>query len=330
MSTKEIGEREFLKRIRELVDEIADARLGFDEDASDIPISDRTSIVVNVDTFVRETDWLPGMTEAQAGRKTAVMALSDIVAKGAKPLATMLSLCVPKEFDALAAKELIRGFSQYCVKSGVPFIGGDVGSSSDVVLTGVAIGIASPDSIVPRGGAKEGDIIAVTGDFGLTSVAFEVLLKGKQADDDLRSRAIGAAYRPDIHFGIVSALAERGLVSASMDSSDGLGITLNTMAAQSSVSIMIEDLPIAEGVTYFSRDLYIPEWKMVMEGGEEFILVLAIPEAHWDEAYTIATRMHVPLKQIGYALAGKGVYYETSEGPLEISTAGYDNFREWE
>jgi len=330
MSTKEIGEREFLKRIRELVDEIANACLGFDEDASDIPISGHKNIVVNVDTFVRETDWLPGMTEAQAGRKTAVMALSDIVAKGATPLATLLSLCVPKEFDALSAKELVRGFSQYCVKSGVPFIGGDVGSSSDVVMTGVAVGIAPSEGIVTRGGTKEGDIIAVTGDFGLTSVAFEVLLNGKEAEDDLRSRAIGAAYRPDIHFGIVSALAEKGMVSASMDSSDGLGITLNTMATQSGLAFFIEDLPIAEGVTYFSRNHYIPEWRMVMQGGEEFILVLAIPEAHWDDACKIAGKMHVPMKQIGYASAGEGVYYETSEGPLEISAAGYDNFREWE
>ncbi|MGD9381135.1 MAG: thiamine-phosphate kinase [Candidatus Thorarchaeota archaeon] len=330
MSIRDIGEREFLKRIRELVDEIADARLGFDEDASDIPISEHKNIVVNVDTFVRETDWLPGMTEAQAGRKTAIMALSDIVAKGATPLATLLSLCVPKELDALAAQELVRGFSQYCVKAGVPFIGGDVGSSNDVVLTGVAIGIAPPEGIVTRGGVKDGDIIAVTGDFGLTSVAFEVLLRGKKADDDLRSMAIGAAYRPDIHFGLVSKLAEKGVVSASMDSSDGLGITLNTMAAQSGVSLFIEVLPTAEGVSKFAEDISIPEWKMVMEGGEEFILVLAIPEAHWDEACKITKNIHVPLKRIGYASTGEGVYYETSEGPLKISAAGYDNFREWE
>jgi thiamine-monophosphate kinase len=330
MSTREIGEREFLKSIRELVDEIADARLGFDEDASDIPISEHKNIVVNVDTFVRETDWLPGMTEAQAGRKTAVMALSDIVAKGATPLATLLSLCVPKEFDALAAQELVRGFSQYCVKAGVPFIGGDVGSSNDVVLTGVAIGIAPPEGIVTRGGTKDSDIIAVTGDFGLTSVAFEVLLNGKKVDDDLRSKAIGAAYRPDIHFGFVSALAEKDLVAASMDSSDGLGITLNTMASQSGVSFLIEKLPVANGVTRFSESFSIPEWKMVMEGGEEFILVLAIPVAKWDDAYEIARKMHVPLKRIGHASPGEGVYYETSDGPLKISAAGYDNFREWE
>ena len=330
MSTKEIGEREFLKRIKELVDEIADARLGFDEDASDIPISEHENIVVNVDTFVRETDWLPGMTEAQAGRKTAVMALSDIVAKGATPLATLLSLCVPREFDALAAQELVRGFSQFCVKKDVPFIGGDVGSSNDVVLTGVAIGVAPPEGIVTRGGAKEGDIIAVTGDFGLTAVAFEVLLNRRTADDDLRSRAIGAAYRPDIHIGFVSALAKKDIVSASMDSSDGLGVTLNTMAAQGSVSFLIDDLPTVEGIAEFSEAHSIPELKLVMEGGEEFLLVLAIPQSDWNEAVQIAKKLHVPLKRIGHAQTGEGVYFETSEGPLEISAAGYDNFREWE
>ena len=213
-------------------------------------------VVVNVDTFVRETDWLPGMTEAQAGRKTAVMALSDIVAKGAKPLATLLSLCVPADFDAIAAQELVRGFSQYCVKAGIPFIGGDVGTSNDVVLTGVAIGIAPPKGIVPRGGAKAGDAIMVTGEFGLTSTAFKVLLDGKKADDDLKSRAIGAAYRPDIHFGFVSALAEKGLVSASMDSSDGLGITLHTIAEQSGVSIMV-DYGIRECKIHLGRGILI-------------------------------------------------------------------------
>jgi thiamine monophosphate kinase len=67
-----------------------------------------------------------------------------------------------------------------------------------------------------------------------------------------------------------------------------------------------------------------------MQGGEEFILVLAIPEAQWADANEIAKKMYVPLKRIGYASTGEGVHYETSDGPLEISAAGYDNFREWE
>ena len=92
MKTGEMGERDFLAMISSFVDKPKGAILGFDDDASDIPISDTSNLVINVDTFVRKTDWLPGMTPAQVGRKTAVMALSDLAAKGAKPLAIMLSL----------------------------------------------------------------------------------------------------------------------------------------------------------------------------------------------------------------------------------------------
>ncbi|MCK5265867.1 MAG: thiamine-monophosphate kinase, partial [Candidatus Thorarchaeota archaeon] len=190
MKTGEQGERDFLKSISHMVNRISGSKLGFDDDASDIPLSDGNHLVINVDTFVRETDWLPDMTPAQVGRKTAVMTLSDIVAKGAIPTATMLSLCVPSNYESESAREIVRGFSQYCMKADIPFIGGDLGLSSDVVLTGVALGVAPPEDIITRGGAQAGDTIAVTGKFGLTSVAFEILLRGREAEDALRNRAI--------------------------------------------------------------------------------------------------------------------------------------------
>ncbi|MFQ5831508.1 MAG: thiamine-phosphate kinase [Candidatus Thorarchaeota archaeon] len=330
MTMGEMGERQFLRSIRDLVGEIDGARLGFDDDASDIPFTDDKSLVINVDTLVGKTDWLPGMTEAQVGRKTAVMALSDLIAKGASPVATMLSLCVPQDFEAVAAQELMRGFSQYCLKSRVPFIGGDVGSSNDVILTGVAIGLANPDGIIARGGARSGDIVAVTGKFGLTSVAFEILLNGRKAEDNLKSRALGAAYKPDIHHGFVSALVKKRAVTSSMDSSDGLAITLNTMAAHSKLSFLIEHLPIAEDVTHFAKDIDVQERKLVLEGGEEFILVLTIPHDRWDDALGVARKTHTPLWRIGHAREGEGVQLETSEGYVEIPPKGYDNFREWE
>jgi thiamine-monophosphate kinase len=330
MTMGEMGEREFLRSIRDLVSEIDGARLGFDDDASDIPFAGDRSLVINVDTFVGKTDRLPGMTEAQVGRKTAVMALSDLVAKGASPVATMLSLCVPQNFEVPAAQEVVRGFSQYCLKSGIPFIGGDVGSSSDVVVTGVAVGVSPPDGIVTRGGAKVGDIVAVNEKFGLTSVAFEILLNEQKAEADLRSRALAAAYKPDIHYGLVSALVEKGAVTSSMDSSDGLGITLNTMAAHSELSFLIDDLPIADGVADFAQNLGVQERKMVMEGGEEFSLVLTIQEDCWEEALEITRSMHAPIQKIGRVSAGQGVRFKTPEGYVEIPPKGYDNFREWE
>lgn len=330
MKTGDMGERDFLASIRDMVNELDGAVLGFDEDASDIPVSPGLSIVINVDTFVGSTDWLPGMTAAQVGRKTAVMALSDIIAKSARPHATMLSLCVPRDYEVTSAQEIIRGFSQYCLKSGITFIGGDLGMTSDVVLTGVAIGKVSPDRIVTRGGAKEGDILAVTGEFGLTSVAYKTLLEGYDVTEEFRNIAILAAYKPRIYFGFVEKLAEMNAISSCMDSSDGLGITLHTMASHSRMGFLIDRLPSSENVKDFARDNALNILELVMCGGEEFILVLTIPNEKWDLALEIAADMKVPLTRIGDVVTGDRLVYETSEGQTDIPSVGYDNFREWD
>ena len=330
MKAHELGERNFLSKIRHLIVEIDGAVLGFDEDASDIPIDDAQSIVVNVDTFVRSTDWLPGMSAAQVGRKTAVMALSDIIAKGAKPVATLLSLCIPKDYNVSDAEEIVRGFSQYCMKNNIPFIGGDMAMGEDIILTGVAIGHLSPESIILRGGASERDVVAVTGDFGFTSVAFQVLLKEKAVDPALQSDALAAAYKPEIHIGFVQTLAEAGAVSAAMDSSDGLGITLNTIAGQSGVGIVIDNLPVPSGVELYAKKNSLDTLTLVMQGGEEFIMVLTIPENKWDKAMEVAEQRKVPLKKIGHTSRMQGVVFKSSEGSVDIPAKGYDNFTEWE
>ncbi|MFW9954033.1 MAG: thiamine-phosphate kinase [Candidatus Thorarchaeota archaeon] len=324
------SEREFLENIKHLVHGVKEAVLGFDEDASDIPLSIDQSIVINIDTFVRETDWLPNMTAAQVGRKTAVMTISDVVAKGAEPRVSMLSLCVPKTYPDKEAEELIRGFSQYCMKTGISFLGGDFGTAKDVILTGVALGFAPPSGIIPRRGTKEGDIIAVTGDFGLTTVAFEHLLGGKDLSPELRSDALAAAYNPHIHHHFVPALAKKKAVNASMDSSDGLGYTLHTMAKQSGLAFVIDSLPVPVEVTRFARENLLDELSVVMLGGEEFTLVLSIPPEKWEIAIDIATQQKVSLQSIGYAQKGKGVKYESEEGYLDVPSSGYDNVRGWD
>jgi thiamine-monophosphate kinase len=330
LKTGEIGERNFLAKISSFVNKPKGAILGFDDDASDIPISDSSNLIINVDTFVRKTDWLPGMTPAQAGRKTAVMALSDLAAKGVKPIATMLSLCVPNDYDVEDGSEIIRGFSQYGLKSGIPYLGGDVGMCDDVILTGVALGTASPDLIVTRCGANESDIVAVTGDFGFTSVAFEVLIREQKVDSELRKDALAAAFRPEINLEIVSALRAVGAVTSSMDSSDGLGITLHTIAKQSGCGVVIDDLPVSSSVRKFCKDKKIDLLKLVAQGGEEFLLVLTIPPNKFEQAVDLAKKNKVQLKKIGSVTSDNQVVWNSKEGFQEMPFSGYDNFREWE
>ncbi|MHA2322973.1 MAG: thiamine-phosphate kinase [Candidatus Thorarchaeota archaeon] len=325
-----MGERDFLAKISNLVNKPVGAILGFDDDASDIPISERNNLVINVDTFVKKTDWLPGMTPAQVGRKTAVMALSDLAAKGVLPIATMLSLCVPGDYDVEDASEIVRGFSQYGLKSNIPYLGGDVGMCDDVVLTGVALGTAAPKAIVSRRGAKDGDIVAVTGEFGLTSVAFEILIRELKADPKLQQDALAAAFRPEIDFHFVPALVDIAAVTACMDSSDGLGITLHTIAKQSRCGLVIDNLPVSPEVETFCKNNKIDTLKIVMQGGEEFLLVLTIPPEKYDKALDIAKKMKVQLRAIGSVAKGNRVVLESKEEVLDIPFAGYDNFKEWD
>jgi len=70
MKTGEMGERGILASISKYVNSIKGAKLGFDDDASDFPITDDQNIVVNVDTFVRETDWLSGRLALWYDRST--------------------------------------------------------------------------------------------------------------------------------------------------------------------------------------------------------------------------------------------------------------------
>jgi thiamine-monophosphate kinase len=312
------------------VTRIEDSRLGFDEDASDIPLTDDTSIVINVDTFVGGTDWLPGMSEAQVGRKTAVMALSDLAAKGASPIATMLSLCVPGDQEVSSTEELIRGFSQYCLKVGVPFIGGDVGLSRDTILTGIAIGKATPKGIITRGGCNLGDIIAVTEPFGLTSAAFKILLEGLKSPERLQDLSLQAAYKPNIHPNLVQSLVEEKAISASMDSSDGLAITLNTIASQSGMRIEVDKIPAADGLDKFAKEHNLDLLDLIMNGGEEFSLVLAIPSDMWETATDVARQQHISLLRVGQVCEGEGVVWIDQSAQIEIPARGYDSFREWD
>ncbi|MFX1559792.1 MAG: thiamine-phosphate kinase [Promethearchaeota archaeon] len=329
MKTGELGERDFLSKISNLVNKPVGAILEFDDDASDIPISERNNLVINVDTFVKKTDWLPGMTPAQVGRKTAVMALSDLAAKGVLPIATMLSLCVPEDYDVEDASEIVRGFSQYGLKSNIPYLGGDVGMCEDVVLTGVALGTATPDEIVSRRGAEEGNIVAVTGDFGLTSVAFEILIRELKADPELHRDALEAAFRPEIDFHIVPALVDIDAITACMDSSDGLGITLHTIAKLSGCGFIINNLPVSSEVETFCKNNKLDTLKTVMQGGEEFLLVLTIPADKFDKAVDVAKKMNVKLLAIGSTVTEQRVTWKSKEGVLDIPFAGYDNFKEW-
>ena len=144
---EDVGERAFLKRIRDLVDE---SLLQFNEDASAVMLPSGEVLVINVDMLVFKTDVLPGMSFEQVGKKAVTMSVSDIIAKGAKPYGCLASLGLKSDTKTVDAQSILKGVKEQCSYYGTKFLGGDLNESSDIVLDVVTYGICESNRLIPR------------------------------------------------------------------------------------------------------------------------------------------------------------------------------------
>jgi thiamine-monophosphate kinase len=136
-----------------------------------------------------------------------------------------------------------------------------------------------------------------------------------------RKQAADSVYvpRPRQRFGI--ALAK--YFSSSIDSSDGLAISLYVLAGQSKVNMVIEDVPIAEGVEQFARENGLDPNHLVFYGGEEYEIVATIPKAKLKQAQAAARKANVDLHVIGKVQGGAG---DVFVGKRLIENRGYVHF----
>ncbi|MHA1616467.1 MAG: thiamine-phosphate kinase [Candidatus Njordarchaeales archaeon] len=313
----ELGERYLLRAI--IFPNLTISREFLDEDAVIIE-DNRKFIVINADTFVRSTDAPPGMSFRDMGYKTVAMSVSDVIAKGAKPLGFLLTISVPQETYLEDFEELIKGVREACDELGIKYLGGDLGGSDDLVLTGICVGTTR--RVVLRGGARPGDYVWVTGEFGYTGVALHYLLhKGREVEGI--EEAIQFFKRPRIKVRVNEILRE--IATAAMDSSDGLAITLDSIARASHVSIILERLPIAKiAIDYAKANELNPE-ELALYAGEEFEIVFTtsadLPPQEVVEIFK-QKGLNEPLL-IGKVHEGEGIFYKGAR----IKIAGWEHFR---
>lgn len=325
MKVSDLGERQLIKQIWELARVDPEELLGAGlDDAVAKDIGEGLVLVAHTDVWVEHVDLLPGMSWYSAGRKAVVANVSDIAAKGARPLGILFSIGLPSDFPLESFRELVRGLGDTAAEYGTYLLGGDLSESCEVVLAGFIVGLTHHGKLLSRRGAKPGDIIATTGVLGLTSVGFKILLEGFEAPEDVRSRAIEALYKPIARLREGLALAGSGAVSASMDISDGLAVSLNQLAELNNIKILVEDIPVASEVEEFSKMHKLDVEKLVLyEGGEEYELLLAIKSDMWVEALRTVKNVGGTLYRIGIVEEGSGVY--TVDG-VKIEAKGWEHF----
>jgi thiamine-monophosphate kinase len=194
---KNMGEQKVIQLLQSFID--SSTILGRNEDAY-LYTNQPPYILVNVDTMSRDSDFLPEQSWKQIGAKLVTITFSDLCAKGARPDLFLSSLVLEDSMEETELQELVGAIQEKSHEYKTRYFGGDLGTSSETVLTGVGIGSVSKGKVLARRDAQENDLICVTGYFGLTSIGLDHLLSSNpvfdKVPDNLISQALTQLYEP--------------------------------------------------------------------------------------------------------------------------------------
>jgi thiamine-monophosphate kinase len=282
------AEHAFIESLKALATDPA-AR-GLQDDCAVLDIGGET-LVLTHDLMVEGVHTLPGQDPADIAWKLVTTNLSDLAAKGARPVGVMLGHMLGAD-DA----RFVAGLTEVLTRYGVPLLGGDTSSGGPPRAWGLtAIGRATQRPVPSRSGARAGDGVWVTGPLGAAMAGFEALRGGTDEDSVAFRRPLACLAEGEV-------LAP--LVTAMVDISDGLLLDASRVAEASSVTLTLvsADVPIA-----------VPENRRsdALRWGEDYELLFTLPAGI--EPTVTAWRIGEVIERAEVALLLDG---EPPNGPL--------------
>jgi len=242
------------------------------------------------------------------GYKSAIVNFSDIYAMNGTPKQITVSLAVSKRFCIEDLEQFYDGLKLACQLHNVDIIGGDTTSSvTGLAISITCIGVAKQEEIVYRNGAKETDLICVTGDLGAAYMGLQLLEREKavfygqeEANPDFTGKEylLERQLKPEARKDIIEKLRKEGIKpTAMMDISDGLSSELMHICAQSNTGCRVyEDrLPIDYQTAVMAEELNMNVSTCALNGGEDYELLFTVPLTDHDKVSSIKG-----IKVIGY------------------------------
>ncbi|HYN45161.1 MAG TPA: thiamine-phosphate kinase [Allosphingosinicella sp.] len=289
------------------------AARGLADDAAVLEIGGET-LVLTHDMIVEGIHYLAADPPGDVAWKLVAVNLSDLAAKGARPLGALLGFTLGEEgWD----KAFAQGLGGALAAFGLPLLGGDTVSAPTRVLGLTAIGLAT-GPVPARSGARPGDLLWVSGTIGDAGAGLRIL-KGALGE----SAALVERYRnprPRLEAG--ERLAP--LVGAMMDVSDGLLIDAGRMAAASGCGIGIEldNLPLSEAYLALLGEARIE----AAAAGDDYELLFAADEATAPAILALADEIGLPFSRIGRFEAGAGLILTDRGRPVPLpATLGFEH-----
>jgi thiamine-monophosphate kinase len=271
------------------------------------------------------------------GYKAAVTNFSDVVAMNGKPLFITVSVALPVRFSVEAAEQIYAGIHAACDRYKVDLIGGDTTRSQGGLFISITcMGEAPKSDVVYRSGAKEKELICVSGDLGAAYAGLQILEREKKVfsenpnvQPDLHSYeyVVGRQLKPEPRTDVLEGLRKAGIHPTSMiDVSDGLASDLQHLCAASALGARLfwDKIPHDYQVDQVAELMNTPVSAYVLYGGEDYELLFTIAQKDADKLKLVPD-----CKMIGYMdAATSGINLALPEDTLqELKPLGFDHFR---
>jgi len=271
------------------------------------------------------------------GYKAVVVNLSDVYAMNATPKQITVSIGVSKRFYLEDLDEIYNGIYLACERYGVDLVGGDTSSSyTGLTISITAIGEADEKELCYRSGAKENDLICVTGNLGAAYMGLQLLEREKKVfngNPNVKPQFAGWDYvlerylKPEARKSILEKLHEiKVKPSAMIDISDGLSSEALHICKNSKVGchIYLEKLPIDQQTFKIAEEMGIDAIVAALNGGEDYELLFTVPIENHDKISEIEG-----ISIIGHITPeNSGAFLITPDGnEIELRAQGWNALR---
>ena len=270
------------------------------------------------------------------GYKSVVVNLSDIYSMNGCPNQIILNIGISSKFSLKAIDEFYDGIKIACDEYSVDLVGGDTTSSiTGMVISCTAIGTVLKKNISLRSGAKEHDVLCVSGDLGRSFLGLKILQREKRVflnNPEMQPKLnsykniIEKQLRPVARVDIINILKEYKIIPSSMiDISDGLASEILHLSEASNLGAKIfeEKLPILEETKLVAKEFDLNFSNCALNGGEEYELLFSITP----NEYELIKKNNIDIKPIGYFIKDKSKKIVLSNDKEdELKSFGWKHF----
>jgi thiamine-monophosphate kinase len=270
------------------------------------------------------------------GYKAVAVNISDIAAMNGKPEQIIVGLALSNRFSVEAVDELYKGIRAACENYKVDLVGGDTTASPSGLMISIGVmGRTKKGNEVYRKGAKDKDIICVTGDVGGAYVGLQVLEREKavyltdpkmQPQLEKYEYTVKRQLRPEARMDVIYELADLGIKPTSMiDISDGLASELFHISKQSGVGVRIfeDKIPIDEEAYQTAVEFKLDPFTCALNGGEDYELLFTIKQSDHEKI-----KNHSDIHFIGYVHPDQkqNLLITKNNNPVPLKAQGWEHF----